>query len=145
MLTCTNEKNVLFQINAFPKDERVWRINTCIHLYVFQRIAEQVSRTRLRNQRCAGSASNRGCQSNETVTSSAGIGRAKLYIPARRFPVCRSGTLAIRSEARARVSAVEKLPTIVTISRSSPNDFKASSIGSLSEPCRETQMCFPLA
>jgi hypothetical protein len=35
--------------------------------------------------------------------------------------------LAIRSEARARASAVEKPPTIVTISRSSPNGFKASS------------------
>ncbi len=47
-------------------------------------------------------------------------------MPARSLPVCRSGTLAIRSEARARASAAEKPPTIATISRSSPNDFKAS-------------------
>lgn len=39
--------------------------------------------------------SSRGCQSNEIVTSGAGNGRGKLCIPARRFPVCRSGTLAI--------------------------------------------------
>jgi type I site-specific restriction-modification system R (restriction) subunit len=75
------------------------------------------SRTHPRSQRCAGSASNRGCQSIETVNSGTETGSGKLCIPARRFPVCRSGTLAIRSEARARPSAVEKPPTTTTISR----------------------------
>jgi len=59
---------------------------------------------------------------------------------ARRFPVCRSGQLAIRSEARARASAVEKLPTIVMISRSSPNDSRLIN-RSLVEPRRETKTC----
>ena len=79
------------------------------------------------------------------MISGMATGRGKLCIPARRFPVCRSGTLAIRSEARARASAVEKPPTIVTISRSSPNGLKASSIGPLSRPRRETRMCLPAA
>ncbi len=61
------------------------------------------------------------------------------------MPVCRSGTLAIRSEARASASAVEKPPTIATIPRSSPNGLKVSSIGPLSRPRRETQMCLPVA
>ena len=91
------------------------------------------------------SASSRGCQSKEIVISGVGTGRGKLYIPARRFPVCRSGTLATRSEARASASAVEKSLTIVTISRSSPNGFKASSIGPVARPRRETLMCRPLA
>ena len=55
-------------------------------------------------------------------------------MPARRFPVCRSGTLAIRSEARASASAAEKPPTIVTISRSSPSGFKRFVDRSLVEP-----------
>ena len=82
--------------------------------------AAQTSRTHPRSQRCAGSASSRGCQSNETVISGMATGSGKLCIPARRFPVCRSGTLAIRSEARASASAVEKPPTIVTISPFQP-------------------------
>ena len=45
------------------------------------------SRTQPRSQRCAGSASSRGCQSNETVTSGIETGSGKLCIPARRFPV----------------------------------------------------------
>lgn len=85
----------------------------------------QVSKTRPRNQRCALSASSRGCQSKEIVISKVGIGRGKLYIPARRLPVYRSGTLATRSEDRASAKAVAKLPTIVTIARSCPNGCKA--------------------
>jgi len=54
-----------------------------------------------------------------------------------------SGTLAIKSEARASASAAAKPPTIVTISRSSPSDCKASSIGPFSRPRRETKMCLP--
>ena len=81
----------------------------------------QTSRTQPRSQRCAGSASSRGCQSRETVISGMATGSGKLCIPARRFPVWRSGTLAIRSEARASASAAEKPPTIATISRSSPS------------------------
>ena len=61
--------------------------------------------SRPRSQRWAGSASNRGCQSNQTVTSDVWTGRTKLCITSRRFPVCRSGTLAIRSDVRARASA----------------------------------------
>ena len=96
----------------------------------------QAFRTHPRSQRCARSACSRGCQSNETVTSGVETGRGKPCIPARRFPVCRSGTLAIRSEARARASAVEKPPTIVAICRSSPSGSRASSIGPLSRPRR---------
>jgi hypothetical protein len=33
----------------------------------------------------------------------------------------------------------------VTISRSSPNSSRASSIGPLLRPVRETQMCLPVA
>ena len=73
----------------------------------------QMSRTQPRSQRCAGSASSRGCQSSETVTSGGETGSGKLCMPARRFPVCRSGTQAIRSEARASARALEKPPTIV--------------------------------
>jgi len=59
-------------------------------------------------------------QSNDTVISGVGTGREKLCIPARKPPVCRSGTVAIRSHARARASAVAKPPTIVTIARFHP-------------------------
>ena len=41
--------------------------------------------------------------------------------------------------------AAEKPPTMVTILRSSPKVFKASSIGPLSRPWRETRMCRPAA
>lgn len=98
----------------------------------------QASRTQPRSQRCAGSASILGCQSNDTVISGVGTGRGKLCIPARKASVCRSGTLAIRSEFRASCSAVEKPLTMVAICRSSPSAFKASSIGPLSSPRRET-------
>ncbi len=66
-------------------------------------------------------------------------------MPARRMPVCRSGTLAIKSEPRASAKALAKLPTMVTISRSSPNGFKASSIGPVSKPRRETLMWAPVS
>ena len=49
------------------------------------RCAAQTSRTQPRSQRCAGSASSRGCQSNETVISGMATGRGKLCIPARRL------------------------------------------------------------
>lgn len=100
----------------------------------------QTSRTHPRNHRCAGLASGLGCQSNATVNSCIVTGSGKQCIPARKFPVCLSGTLAIMSEARARASAVEKPPTIVTISRFNPNDFNTSSIGPWSRPLRETQI-----
>ena len=48
-----------------------------------------------------------------------GSGSAKLYMPTNRLPVCRSGTVATRSEARAKASAAEKPPTTVAISRRS--------------------------
>ena len=110
---------------------------------MLQRNAEHTSRTWPRSQRCAGSASIRGCQSNETVTSGVETGRGNPCILARRFPVCRSGTFAIRSEPRARASAVEKPPTITAISRSSPSVSKAASIGPRSRPRRETLLCLP--
>ena len=44
---------------------------------------------------------------DEIVIFGMGSGSAKPCIPARRPPVCRSGTLATRSEARARASAAE--------------------------------------
>ena len=100
--------------------------------------AAQTSCTQPRNQPCAGSASRRGCQSNEMVISGIVSGSGKLCMPVRSIPVCRSGTLATRSEARARASAVEKPATIVAITRCNPNGFNASSIGPLSRPCRET-------
>lgn len=53
------------------------------------------------------------------MISGIGTGSRKLCIPLRRLPVSRSGTLAMRSVARARASAAEKPSTIVTISRSS--------------------------
>ena len=87
----------------------------------------------------------------DTVKAGVGNGRGKLCMPARSRPVCRSGTLAIRSVPRARARAVEKPPTIVTIRRSRPNRFKASRIdpssssGPSSKPRRETQICLPLA
>ena len=114
-------------------------------LFGAQIIFAQTSRTHPRSQRCAVSASSRGCQSKATVNSGRGTGSGKLCMPSRRFPVCRSGTLAIRSEPRASASAVAKPPTIVTSFRSSPNVFKASSIGPLSCPSRETLMCRPVA
>lgn len=46
---------------------------------------------------------------------------------------------------RASASAVAKLLTTVTIPRSSPNGLKASSIGPLSKPRRETLMCLAAA
>lgn len=101
----------------------------------------QMSRTHPRRKRCAGSASSRGCQNNETVILGIGIGRAKLCMPARRFSVCRSGMLAIRSEARARASAWEKPPTTVTFSRVSPNRSRASSIGPFASPRRDRRIC----
>ena len=61
---------------------------TCSH----QRNAAQISRTWPRSQRCAGSASSHGCQSNETVNSGVETGSGKLCISARRLPVCCSGT-----------------------------------------------------
>ena len=109
------------------------------------RCAAQASRTQARSQRCAGSASSLGCQSIETVNSGVATGSGKLNISARRFPVCRCGTQAIKSLARASPSAVEKPPTIVTTLRSKPNGCSASSIGPLSSPSRETKMCLPAA
>jgi len=47
----------------------------------------QTSRTHPRSQRWAASASRRTCQSNETVTSGVGNGRAKVCMSARRFAV----------------------------------------------------------
>jgi hypothetical protein len=102
----------------------------------------QASRTHPRSQRCAGSASCRGCQSNETVNSEVKNGRGKLCIPARMFPVCRSGTLASRSEFRARASAVEKSLTIVATSHSRPNELKTSSIGPFSSPAANRRYAF---
>ncbi len=109
------------------------------------RSAPQTSLTWLRSQRCVGSASSRGCQSMEIVNSGVETGRGKLCIPARRLPVCRSGTLAIRSVARAKLSAIEKPPTIVMTFRFNPSGIRASSIGPLLKPCRETTMCLPSA
>ena len=63
----------------------------------------------------------------------------------RRFPVCRSGTLAIKSDSRASASADENPPTIATISRVRSSALKASSIGPASRPRRETRMCLPAA
>ncbi len=71
--------------------------------------------------------------------------RESVQSPARRLPVWRSGTVAIRSEPRARASAVEKPLTIVAISRSSPSASRASSTGPFSSPRRETRMCLPAA
>ena len=65
-------------------------------------------------------------------------------MPSRRFAVCRSGTLAIRSEARARPTAVAKPPTTVTTSRSRPSASRASSIGHCASPSRETETCRPV-
>jgi hypothetical protein len=127
---------------ALPENEFV---STLRRFWETPYYLEQISRTTPRSQRCAGSASNRGCQSNDTVNSGVVTGRAKLCIPARKIPVWRSGTVAIKSEARASASAVEKPPTMVTSSRSSPNGFKASSIGPNSSPRREMQMCRPAA
>lgn len=42
------------------------------------------------------------------MTSGVGNGSAKVYMPARRFAVCRSGTVAMRSVARASASAAAK-------------------------------------
>ena len=69
------------------------------------------SRTHSRSQRWAGSASSCGCQSNETVNSGVGNGSGKLNIPERGLPIWRSGTLAIKPEARASGDAVEKPAT----------------------------------
>lgn len=52
------------------------------------------------------------------MISGVGTGRGKLCIPVRRFPGCRSGTLAIRSEARARASAVEQVARVGLYARS---------------------------
>ena len=108
-------------------------------------IFRAVKRMSWRNQRCAGSASIRGCQSMETVISGVGNGRAKHSIPSQRFPTCRFGTVATKSEARARASATEKPPTTVMISRSNPSRFNASSITPLLSPLRETRTCFSAA
>jgi hypothetical protein len=54
-----------------------------------------------------------------------------------------TGTLAIKSEARAKASALAKPPTMVTISRATPNILRASSIGPVPSPTRDTDMCLP--
>jgi hypothetical protein len=78
-----------------------------------------MSRTHPRH-RWAGSASLRGCQSSETVSSGVTKGRGKVCIPARSAPVCRSGTVATRLGSRARKSALQNPLTMVTIVRSRP-------------------------
>ena len=50
----------------------------------------QTPRTQPRSQRCAGSPSDRGCQSRDTVNGAMGSGSAKLCMPAYRTPVCHS-------------------------------------------------------
>jgi hypothetical protein len=62
----------------------------------------------------------RGCQSIDTVNSLAATGSSKAYIPLRRLSVWRSGTVAIRSDSRARANAAEKPPTIVATRRCMP-------------------------
>ena len=79
------------------------------------------------------------------VTSTVVTGSGKLCMPARAPAVCRSGTLAISSEARAMASAAEKPETMHTTVRCKPSAAKASSIGPLSRPRRETLMCRPAA
>src|SRR5260221_12772235 len=71
----------------------LFRVRRCFHdtraSLLFWLLAKvrtaQTSRMHPRSQRCAGSASCRGCQSNETVTSGVESGRGKLYIPSRKF------------------------------------------------------------
>jgi len=62
----------------------------CLGHYLPGRCSAQTPRTHPRSQRCAGSPSNRGCQSKDTVNGAMGNGSAKLCIPAYRTPVCRS-------------------------------------------------------
>ncbi len=125
-----------------PRSKRRCRVDVVI---ASQRGDVQTSRTQSRSQRCAGSASRRGCQSMEMVTSTVVTGSGKLNMPARAPCECRSGTLAIRSEARAMASAAEKPETMHTTVRCSPSWFKASSIGPLSRPRLETLMWRPTA
>jgi hypothetical protein len=63
-------------------------------------------------------------------------GSAKLNMPARKLPVCRSGTLATRSDASAK--AAEKPPTLVAMSRTTPCDARTSSSGPRSLLRRDT-------
>ncbi len=79
-----------------------------------------------------------GCQSIDTVKAGVGTGSAKVCMPTRRSPVCRSGTVATRSEPRARASALEKPPTTMTLSRFSPSASRAASMGPPSRLGRET-------
>jgi hypothetical protein len=67
-------------------------------------------------------------------------GREKQNIPVRKPAVCRAGTVAMRSDDRARASAIEKPLTIATTFRSSPCGASASSTEPRSRPRREMQM-----
>lgn len=64
-------------------------------------------------------------------------GRGKVNISVRKFRVCRSGTLAIRSEFLAMAIAAAKLPTIATTFRRRPSVCSALSIEPFSLPLLE--------
>lgn len=69
----------------------------------------------------------RGCQSIDTLIDGSLNGSAKVSMPARRAAVCRSGTVATRSEPRATAMAVAKPLTVVITVRSSRSVASASS------------------
>jgi hypothetical protein len=85
-----------------------------------------------------------GCHSKDTMNSGVETEGETVHSGAQ-VPVCRSGTLAIRSEVRASANAVENPADDRDDFPPQLYDSSASSIGPLSRPRRETEMCLPAA
>src|SRR5471030_480191 len=99
--------------------------------------SQQVASTKPRSQRCAGSASSRGCHICETVIASVRTGSGKLLTAAARDFVLflcvalknELVTSATRSDALATAKAARKLGTTATTVRERPRAANASSTG----------------
>ena len=100
--------------------------------------------TASRSQRCAGSASTRGCHIADILNSAVGTGSSKLSRPdvvawslARLLPRHERGTSAIKSEWRAIRIASGYPGTTTGIARRRPRFSNASSTGSMTSPSRD--------